>query len=206
MKNKNLIERLPLTGLEEGEFTQITPKIREIANIINSQEELSNFSIPEKISRWIVKNVAYPPLRVLRKEERRSRTAEQILKSHYTNSCSDRGTIFATLNRALGIPALCVETLNEETLGKIKKPWLDGHIFVDISQNGIWIPYEPNTPNPLMNYNLRARRYLPFARGVDFSKMYLIDKESGFYFQEPLRIQPDDQENIAIKFFGWRPN
>jgi hypothetical protein len=57
-----------------------------------------------------------------------------------------------------------------------------------------------------MNYNILGERYIPFGKGVDFARLYLIDQKTGKFFPESVRDQTtEDAEALARKFYGWKP-
>jgi hypothetical protein len=208
-----MFKQLPLTGLEEGEFTQITPEIRDLATKIDQYGPTRNWSVPEKVSHFLMRKLSRRKRGEGNPAEFRNRTASEIIADkdrRYSNGCSDDGIVFLALCRALNQPALYIETVREEALEKSEEPWRDGHVFADVFVNGIWMPCNPKTLTSLVNYNLHGERYIPFARGIDFSHLYIFNPQTEEYFSNPERNQihtkkQHDARDIATKYFGgWR--
>lgn len=107
-------------------------------------------------------------------DKRRITRAEQILKQKEIGSCGDAAVVFAQLARAKGIPVRLVDTVRESYAGG---GHFEGHVFADVFVNNKWITVEPIAGRIIgEGYNRvlkdgRVVKYLPFAKGLDFSSM-----------------------------------
>jgi hypothetical protein len=159
--------------LGEGEFTKQTDYLRDVASQIREKyviEEISDFvkSIPIREERdW------------LWAKSFRQRTANEIAKSKISTGCTDDALVFITLLRIRDYPTAYVETVEKEFLKKPKKDCINGHIFADIYQNNLWVPYNPRCGKTVKNGRLYLFRsdeeekpYIEVARGLDFSQLY----------------------------------
>jgi xanthine/CO dehydrogenase XdhC/CoxF family maturation factor len=106
-------------------------------------------------------------------DEFRRRTASEVITSGKSNGCSDYGIVFAALARQAGIPTRYVETLEEENLRMVPRE-VSGHAFAEVFVDGIWRVYEPGEGFKDA-YSVARRRYIPIARGLDFSELFLND-------------------------------
>ncbi len=107
-------------------------------------------------------------------DKRRVTKVEQILKQKEIGSCGDAAVVFAQLARAKGIPVRLVDTVRESYAGG---GLFEGHVFADVFVNNKWITVEPIAGRIIgEGYNRvlkdgRVAKYLPFAKGLDFSSM-----------------------------------
>lgn len=179
-----------LTFLEEGEYTKKTDYIRKISEDLKKSTRTVWSAVSEYVAN--LKNNDSDKRNVFRK-----RTASEILESHYVTGCTDTALAFIVLARELGIPTRYVETFDEQWLQDKNAKGIQGHIFVDILVNGQWKVYEPKNGFTKGNdYIMNGRRYFEVGKGLDFSGVYLKEKE--VYSPEPINLQSLDE---AIKIF-----
>ncbi len=155
--------------LGEGRFTQRDSVVRRAL-----EEALSfdgRMSSHGKISLFLEKKLFMN--KPVNMEEFRRRTASEIIQSGKSNGCSDYGIVFVALAREAGIPTRYVETFEEQNLLTLPIK-IDGHVFAEIFLCDSWKIYEPKEGFKL-GYTLAGRKYIPVARGLDFSKLFLED-------------------------------
>ncbi|MEM3841467.1 MAG: transglutaminase-like domain-containing protein [Candidatus Micrarchaeaceae archaeon] len=175
-----------LTFLEEGKFTMIDDKVREIASKMLSADIKSELGAISKF----VSSLDYKPSS---KIDFRHRTGSQVLASGYSTGCTDDAIAFIVIARSLGIPARYVETLEEDWVsGKDRSDVIQGHIFVDLFIKGKWVAYDPRTGFTKSNKYILATRngemaYKEIGKGLDFSEVYL--KELDGYRATPINLQ-----------------
>ena len=160
--------RTPEDYLQSGKYTEIGPHVRELAE-----------SLPDE--RFIDSAVYYIGCK-LRKEEGkhefRAFTADELIRKHRRNSCSEAALVFIALARAKGIPARYIETVRTDLLSMPgRQDVLEGHIFVELYIDGNWVAYDP----VVGKVDVRNDEYrIPFgdkewytriAHGLDFSKL-----------------------------------
>lgn len=166
-------KQLSLTGLEEGDYTKITPRISQIADGIRETAARNDASIRKELSKYL-STLKYNDER--KRFEFRKRNASQIIQSGYTTGCTDTGIVFLTLARALGIPSLYVETLETDWLTS-QATGVSGYIFADINVDNKWMPYEPHRGFCRNGYALGDRKYTVIGKGVDFSQLHLLEND-----------------------------
>lgn len=153
--------------LGEGRFTKrdeiVRTALREALSLTERKTDLG------KISLFLFTNFSLNNPR--RMEDFRRRKVSEIILSKKCNGCSDYGIIFAALAREANVPTRYVETIEEENLLSLPEK-VSGHIFVDLFLDGEWVIYEPKEGFKT-DYILGARKYIPVARGLDFSELYL---------------------------------
>ncbi len=110
---------------ETGEQTQITAKVKEVADGIKGEGVVLATKISEHIkSMDVVENSEEPDF---------TRTADQILESNTYNGCNEAGVVFAALLRAKGVPTTYIQTLNKKAAYNYSEdnPSLNGHVFLE---------------------------------------------------------------------------
>lgn len=108
-----------------GEQTQITPKVKEVADGIKGKGVILAMKIFDHIeSMDIVMDSTEPDF---------TRTAEQILEENKYNGCNEAGAVFAALLRAKGVPTTYIQALSREALRNYtqESPSLNGHVFLE---------------------------------------------------------------------------
>ncbi|KKQ42119.1 MAG: hypothetical protein US60_C0023G0009 [Microgenomates group bacterium GW2011_GWC1_37_8] len=113
------------TTIATGEQTQITPKVKEVADNINGEGVVLAMKISDYIKSMDVLTDATEP--------DFTRTAEQILEANTYNGCNEAGVMFAALLRARGIPTTYIQALREDAVRNfsIEHPSLNGHVFLE---------------------------------------------------------------------------
>ena len=138
-------EELPALAtkyLQTGEQTEVTPAIQKMADLITGD---SDKEIAENIISWIQDNLEHKDIDSLAKG---SLTAEEIIEKGEFSGCTDFALVFITLARAKGIPAIYVETIQQDFLEKVNagekvdSPFL-GHVFADVYIDGAWKAVDP---------------------------------------------------------------
>ncbi len=172
--------------LGQGKFTQRGKIVaRALENALTITERKTSLG---KISLWMQENLIHNSPKKM--EEFRKRNASQIISSQRFNGCSDYGIVFAVLSREAGIPTRYIETIEESNL-KSKNKFVDGHVFFDVFVNGEWKIYEPKEGfKP--DYILGKSRYIPIAKGLDFSNLLFNDKNISLDSLDKLRKARDN--------------
>lgn len=126
--------KLPEYYLKSGDRTQIGENVLKLASIIDGEN-----------SEEIIKKIMYiMNAKVLMKRDSKSpqkfkRSAEQILQDKLRNGCCDSSTLFVTLCRAKGIPAVQIITANMTALKN--GDFSTGHFFSGcyIKEKEYWV-------------------------------------------------------------------
>jgi len=119
MKNPDAIK------VVTGEQTQITPKVKKVADTIGGKGVVLVMKIFDHIkSMDVVTDSTEPDF---------TRTAEQVLEENKYNGCNEAGAVFVALLRAKGVPTTYVQALNKEAVSNYSKerPSLNGHVFLE---------------------------------------------------------------------------
>ena len=109
---------------ETGEQTQITSKVKEIADGIKGEGVVVAMNIADYIkSMSIVEGSEGPDF---------TRTADEVLEDNRYNGCNEAGVVFATLLRAKGVPTTYIQALKMDAVKNYSKerPSLNGHVFL----------------------------------------------------------------------------
>jgi hypothetical protein len=186
----------PSFYLGETEFTRQSEYLREIAKRLGDIEGIDNYvkhlyqKTRERFPGGIPEEVK---LRLLR-----ARSAEEIVVDGFTTGCTDRAMVFCTLSRIIGVPATYVETLEENFLKDPKIP-VQGHVFLDVYQNGKWIPYNPDYGKTvkdgkfyLYSPDQKESKYVEIGRGLDFSQLYVDGLEN------PIELKTMKQLSVLL--------
>ena len=110
---------------DTGEQTQITPRVKEIAEGIEGEGVVLAMKISDHIkSMDIVEDSDEPDF---------TRTADEVLKENRYNGCNEAGVVFAALLRAEGIPTAYIQALSKDAVINYSKdnPSLNGHVFLE---------------------------------------------------------------------------
>lgn len=164
--------------LKEGKKTQVTSAVKACAESIQGE----GFAL--------IENIATHVRSLLNKKEKshtnvrpdaRTLSADDILKGSIVIDCISAATLFRALCIARGIPAVFVETLQEEWTKNPKLP-VEGHIFVDVEVEGKWQTIDPSSPQWLHNYEDYSSppkgKYIVVGKGLDsFDLGYKTMKE-----------------------------
>lgn len=192
--------------LLEGPFTKRTPRIvavsEDIADGAKTEDTVLN------IWDWMRSNIDCPyeeRARLIETlesgDQRRNRTAEQIIDSRCAVGCRDFATVFAAIAREKGISVAITETLDDEwVLNSALRNEVDlsisGHFFTDIylPEQNRWIVFD-STAGVFTDrtregyYPVYARRsdggfdtirplrqYVLFERGLDNADFGVVSK------------------------------
>ena len=111
--------------VDTGEQTQLTPKVKEIADGIEGEGVVLAMKISDYIKSMDVTEGAEGP--------DFTRTAEEILEGDKYNGCNEAGVVFTALLRAKGVPTTYIQTLNKDAVSNYSKenPSLKGHVFLE---------------------------------------------------------------------------
>lgn len=115
---------------ETGEQTQITAKVKEVADGIKGEGVVLATKISEHIkSMDVVEDSEEPDF---------TRTADEVLKENRYNGCNEAGVVFAALLRAKGVPTTYIQTLKKDAVSNYSKdnPSLNGHVFLEVDFGG----------------------------------------------------------------------
>ena len=107
------MEKSEVTTIATGEQTQITPKVKEVADGIKGDGIVLAMKISDYLkSMDAVTDAMEPDF---------SRTAEQIMEDNRYNGCNEAGVVFAALLRAKGITTTYIQTLSKEAVRNYSK-------------------------------------------------------------------------------------
>ncbi|MFA5360435.1 MAG: transglutaminase-like domain-containing protein [Candidatus Paceibacterota bacterium] len=120
--------------LKEGEQSKITKSIKKLAFRFSGND----FEKIESIIQWMDKNLKQckdykKALRIFA-----TRNAAKILKDGFTTGCHDNTLVFATLCRAVGIPAKYIIGIDKLS------PKNRGHCVVEVYVNKHWVIVDQN--------------------------------------------------------------
>lgn len=121
-----VIKEEPMVKIAEtGEQTQITPRVKEVADSIKGESIALAMKISDYIKSMDVTEDAEGP--------DFTRTADEILEGNEYNGCNEAGVIFASLLRAKGVPTTYIQALNRDAVRNYtkEKPSLNGHVFLE---------------------------------------------------------------------------
>ena len=177
--------------LQAGKRTEITDRIRAVADLINGQ---TDGILIRNILLWMNQNTER--LQNGRDTRKFKRTADEILQSGERTGCCDSSTLFTALARSKNIPAMQVITLNKEWGRKIdngERTGTEGHYFTacylqNISGEREWVLIDSD-------------RIISDPRDVKMLKMKLEDRnvDRGYYAFAYTRDYGDIQlEGIRI--------
>ena len=187
----NKQDTVPVNQVEfaaTGEQTQITPKVKEIADTINGEGVILVMKISDYIKAMDAESGADGP--------DFSRTAEQVIEDNKYNGCNEAGLVFAALLRAKGISTTYVQALREDAVRNYskEKPSLNGHVFLEIDLGNADTP-KKKIINSITGEitNELPEGMIEGARGLD---AWDIGLKEGFQDLEEL-FQDKQQEIIA---------
>lgn len=172
--------------LQEGPLTQITPHIQEIADSIEdgstTRETVTNIMQWDHNIRCSEQERQQLIEELEAEDQRRSRSAEEIISSGCGVGCRDFAIVFATLARTKGIPATVTETVREGWVAPMvwQQQWdgyMYGHFFSEVylPEERSWIVINPVakkvTGRDNKGYYINGPEdrwiYLLFERGLD---------------------------------------
>lgn len=172
-----------LTFLEEGKYTKLNQKIKELSEQIKYEDDpLDYISKSVRMFRPDYRN---------KKKYFRKRTAIEIIDSNFVTGCTDEALIYIAFARAAGIPTRYVETLL-----KIGEQNFAGHVFVDVFTDNKWQVRDPKIEPTLNNEYLQlGEECILLGKGLDFSEIYLWDGKE--FSKEPVAI---DSKKAIVKY------
>lgn len=189
-------EELNNKYLQGGGVTQITPRVKRIANQIpgESKEFIKN------TFRWFEENGFYKSVsekdrRRLLDTEHLQRTADQILESGYTIACGEQAIIFIVLCRAKGVPVKYVEAVGLDWLQQENDENMHEHAFVEVYLDGEWNLVDPARRKIYDNLSYRELGFVKWAEGIDFRG--LRNSEDKHYSWKNLAVLK--KETVAFK-------
>lgn len=182
--------------LVEGVVTQITPRVKEIAQQIPGKGR----QFIEELFQWFTQS-GY--IRTFSEKERErlldtehlQRTADQILQSGYTIACGEHTAAFVALCRAKGIPVKYVEAVGLEWLQKETDENMNSHAFVEAYLDDHWILIDPARRKIYDEINYEKCGYVKWAEGIDFRDLW--DEQDRHYSWQNLAVLK--RETLAFK-------
>lgn len=194
--NRALIRYDPEYFLGEGNFSIRDPVVKDAAETINSYSS-DNYLSPEKakiqkMNFFFRREMGDGSLGgnwFMGGTHGRERTASEIIQAGNFENCVDRGLLWVTLARELGIPARYAETFDEYSFEKKGKTKF--HVFADFFIDGEWVASDPghgfNHRKDL--YFHGGSVYAKIADGLDHSSLYLPGSRRpiGVYNREQLK-------------------
>lgn len=156
----------PEAFLREGELTNFTDRVKKVADKINDEQDLTTIrAIWKELKKMSDKNV---------KEEKFELSADEILENGYLNGCGQYATVFATICRYKGIPAVQVHALNVDYIQK-KPVSSSGHVFVEVFIEDTWYLVDSTTGKIFLDYDVNnfsynignGIKYYMFAKSID---------------------------------------
>jgi len=158
--------------LKEGKQSKITELVIDLTNYFSGND----FEKIIKILKWMDKNIKRCKDNKKTLKIFATRTVTKVLKDGFTTGCHDDALIFATLCRAVGIPAKYVAGISK------LDPKNRGHCVVEVHINKQWILVDQ-------------------SRGV----IALDPRRSNFYNENFIIGKGLDSWDIGIKSFKtWR--
>lgn len=125
LQSQILMQKSEVKNVSTGEQTQITEKVKEVADSIQGEGIIAAMKIGDYIkSMDVVSDATEPDFR---------RTADEVLKENTYNGCNEAGVVYASLLRAKGIPATFIQALNTDAVMRYSKDHksLNGHVFLE---------------------------------------------------------------------------
>jgi transglutaminase-like putative cysteine protease len=173
--------------LKEGRVTQITPRVKQLANQIPGKGR----QFVENLLRWLEKSSYFGEIPKKNREklfatEHLQRTAEEILKSGHTIACGEQAIIFIVLCRAKGIPVKYVEAVGLDFLQAKDDSHIHSHAFVETYLNNRWVLVDPSRRKIYNEINYEKRGFARWAEGIDFRD--LKDENGKHYSWQNLDI------------------
>jgi len=170
-------------------MTQLDSTVLKVAGEIQANAPQQGMSVLRGISNYI-RSMQHDTNH--KDELFRQRSADEIIESGFYTGCTDRALAFLAIAKAAGIPALYVETMKEDTLGK-PGAGMQGHVFTNIydAQEQSWRIYEP-IEGFKDSYDLAGNRYVGVGAGADFSQLHLINKD-GQMAPQPMVVDSVDK-------------
>lgn len=140
----------PDNFLQTGKQTEITPRIKKIADSINNKEELN-------LIATIYNEVKKFPISNHHEHDFFNNTADQLLDSGLTG-CNDWGIAFASIARAKKIPTVFVQAARMDWVEDYLKNsdhqgMFRGHIMVECYVKGEWYLVDSQAGRIYLNYN-----------------------------------------------------
>lgn len=157
----------PNVFLQTGRQTEITERIRAIAQRFNTRKDLSTLM---EIFRWMRANLRGGT------GEKFARTSHDIIASGIVTGCTDNGLVFAALARAKGIPSVFVQTARIDWIKSLVNSdptagYIVGHILVEVYLSGQWYLVDSTSGKLFLNYNRNDLSlpdgYYVFAKSIE---------------------------------------
>lgn len=166
--------------LKEGEITQITPRVKKLANQIQgeSKQFIEGFFTWVKESNYFQK-IPEKEERKLLDTEHLQRTADQILESRYAIACGEKALIFIALCRSKGIPIKYVEAVALDWLEQKSDENMHSHAFAEAYLDGRWTLINPEKMEIYDEIDYEKHGFIKWVEGVDSRD--LTDKEGKHY-------------------------
>ena len=169
MKLSNLHEYY----LEGGSRTKVGENVQKLASLISGN------SSEETISQIMyIMNAKIPMQRNDRNSKKFKRTAEEIIQDRERNGCCDSSTLFVSLCRAKGIPAVQIITLHIPSAKK--KDFSQGHFFSGcyLKEKGEWVWLDSDKKIQNMN-EVRLHKLDPSTNIID-KNYYIFSYEKDY--------------------------
>ncbi len=178
--------------LTHGKMTEIGPEIKRLADSIEIQG--STEETVKQIMRIMADNVSLDTRFDLQNKFRRP--AEKIVKDKKRNGCCDSSTLFVTLCRAKGIPA--VQIITADMTSMKNGNFREGHFFSGYysREENDWFFIDSNkTKEYLAENSLRIRRFNPSSKFID-GHFYIFACEKDYSEYDNQSIKIDCKENM----------
>ena len=183
----------------DGKFTIRDESIRETAELARINHDSPIVAVNTYLDNHLLQITYDGSDDKKRRSEFRKRTASEILKSGYSNGCTDDALAFIALARELGIPTKYVETFDQEWLSNPNTNQIFGHVFVDVLVDGNWRAYDPRSGFTSNNeYTRYGKTYAEIGKGLDFSEVFI--RENKGYRTEPLNLDLQTLDKVIRTF------
>ena len=132
--------------LSGGPKTTVGENIKKLAKQINEKNTKDTIESIVKLM-----DISVPMHRNHKSIKKFKRSAEEIIQDGSRTGCCDSSTLFVSLCRAKGIPAVQIITLNEQALKDGN--YLNGHFFAGcyIKEENLWKWLNPDTNETTLN-------------------------------------------------------
>lgn len=149
--------------LQEDAQTVQSPQVSLLASLVNDKKDRTTLKEIFNLVHAAAKYERPPGFRLF------TSTATQILSRGYATGCTDFAIAFATLARAKGLPAVIVDSADQNWIASgMSLNNVSGHFFVEVYVSGKWLLVDSSSGRLYSGYD-RGNHSLP-GRLIAFAK------------------------------------